>query len=49
MIHEHRNETTQKLAVARRVQFWKAECISECSKLFKTSPTPQMRAFERLQ
>jgi hypothetical protein len=49
MIHEHRRKTAKKLEAARRALFWKAECMGQCSMPFKTSPTQQIRAFERLQ
>jgi len=49
IIHEQSRETAQKLEAARRALFWKAEFIGKCSMPFKTSPTQQTRAFQRLQ
>lgn len=49
MIHERRRETAQKSEAARRALDWKAECMGSCSMPFKTSPTQQSLAFQRLQ
>jgi hypothetical protein len=49
MIHKRRRETAQKSEAARRALDWKAECMGSCSMPFKTSPTQQSRAFQRLQ